>query len=866
MTPTIKKITFLSSLVMVLITALILAKYLPASPAISADSSCPALNLGDLIKVNGDSKTVYTLNPNNELVYFPNINVLRTWEYSPTNYVTIGADCLESFPVPTGQSAVIQRAGTYIVKRQYGNELRAVLPGGILSTITPEAARVLYGNKKGEYVVLAINHYIWPNYLTTGQPINALEESDVRLHPGMLAYVKGRSYYVDTSNVLHEITAEGIRANNFQTRFRRGFLENVIKDMTMGSKINRALPHLLDMTQRTTENYDLTPPMPTLTGAASTNTVRVNWKAYAGSGFKKYYIVRSETNTNPKYPTDAVISSSTRINFINYTDLNLPDDFTYHYNLCVEQASNVIVCSEPITVSQSPIIPPPTTNGTVYYIRTDGGNASQCDGLENTAYPGTGTNQNCAWKHPFVALPPEGTARISGGDTLMIANGSYKMGYGASAGDEGCASAYSYDCIMAPIPSGPDASHKTLILGENWNTGCSSKPQLWGSGRPWAILDMNNKSNIELQCLEITDRSSCVEFHSGGNSCNRDSAPFGDWASTGLRASGSSNVLLKNLDIHGLAHTGIYAGRLTNWTIEDTKIQGNGWVGWDGDVDGNDSNSGTTTFKRVNIDWNGCGETYPGRLPTGCWGQSAGGYGDGLGTGATAGNWLIEDSTFLHNTSDGLDLLYHRGGGKITIRRVHAEGNAGNQIKTNGNAEITDSVIVGNCGYFQGKSFTHNVDACRALGNAMSVNMEGSTSPILIYNNSIYSEGDCALISEGGSNTITSRNNIYYAGTDYWQPFEKSCLFYTGANARFDTDYDIAFQTKDSNNYCALGSHNLCNTDPKFASIEPTSFDLRLKDSSPGINRGTTPITTIDFMGDNRTKGSTTDIGAYEMK
>ena len=102
-------------------------------------------------------------------------------------------------------------------------------------------------------------------------------------------------------------------------------------------------------------------------------------------------------------------------------------------------------------------------------------------------------------------------------------------------------------------------------------------------------------------------------------------------------ASDSKNVLLKNLDIHGLAHSGVYAGRLTDWTIQNTRIAGNGWAGWDGDIDGDDSNKGTIKFKNATIEWNGCGETYPNKQPIGCWGQDAGGYGDGLVTGDTGG-------------------------------------------------------------------------------------------------------------------------------------------------------------------------------------------------------------------------------------
>ncbi|HDH10179.1 MAG TPA: hypothetical protein ENF84_04485, partial [Chloroflexi bacterium] len=93
------------------------------------------------------------------------------------------------------------------------------------------------------------------------------------------------------------------------------------------------------------------------------------------------------------------------------------------------------------------------TPGTTYYIRPDGGSPEQCTGLVDAPYPGQGLNQPCAWDHPFRALPPGGTPRIQGGDTLIIAPGSYMMGYGAPGADN-CDSAYPWDCHIPPIPSG----------------------------------------------------------------------------------------------------------------------------------------------------------------------------------------------------------------------------------------------------------------------------------------------------------------------------------------------------------------------------------------------------------------------------
>ncbi|MFC5595526.1 hypothetical protein, partial [Lysobacter niastensis] len=66
-----------------------------------------------------------------------------------------------------------------------------------------------------------------------------------------------------------------------------------------------------------------------------------------------------------------------------------------------------------------------------FFVRTDGGDATQCNGKADAPYSGSGTGQNCAWKHPYFALPNSGTPRIAGGDTLYIGSGEYMIGYGA---------------------------------------------------------------------------------------------------------------------------------------------------------------------------------------------------------------------------------------------------------------------------------------------------------------------------------------------------------------------------------------------------------------------------------------------------
>jgi hypothetical protein len=502
-----------------------------------------------------------------------------------------------------------------------------------------------------------------------------------------------------------------------------------------------------------------------------------------------------------------------------------------------------------------------------YYVRTDGGSPTQCTGLADAPYPGSGTGQPCAWDHPFRVLPPGGSPRISGGDTLVIGAGSYRMGYGAP-GDGNCDSDYPWDCHMPPIPSGPDSAHPTRILGDGWDTGCTNPPELWGAERASMILNLTDASNVEIGCLEITDHSACVEFHSGGLTCERDAYPYGDWAADGLYAEDSADVHLRHLNIHGLAAAGVRAGRLTDWTVEDVRVAGNGWVGWEGDIEGDDSNSGTLTFRRWTVEWNGCGETWPGGQPTGCWAQTAGGYGDGVGTGATGGDWTIEDSRFLHNTSDGLDLLYHNQGGSVLLRRVWAEGNAGDQIKTAGPTTVENVIAVSNCGFFEGQSFTHDVDNCRAGGSAIALTL-GAGDQASVVNSTVTGQGDCLVIAEcmggdtcDGSEAILLRNTIFQGNPEFGQPGDTTCLTWYGtAHDPFTIDHAIISEVKGTPDPCPTDS--LCDTSPGLVDSDIDTFDAHPLASSPAIDAGVASDAPADDF-DGFPRYGVPDVGAYE--
>lgn len=507
-------------------------------------------------------------------------------------------------------------------------------------------------------------------------------------------------------------------------------------------------------------------------------------------------------------------------------------------------------------------------SATTWYVRADGGDATQCNGLSDAPYPGSGSAQACAWKHPFMALPPGGPARIEGGDSLLIGSGSYRMGLGAP-GASGCHQSWSYECHMSAVPSGPTPAQPTRILGAGHAGGCGDPPELWGTERAGMVLNLQGSSNVEVACLEITDRDSCIEHHCHGgvcsgeiDRCNRDAPPWGDWAGNGIKASDSRNVHLRDINVHGMANRGVVAGRLQDWTVDRLTVRGNGWAGWDGDIGSNSANSGTLLFRELVIAWNGCGERYPTGEPFGCWGQTAGGYGDGLGTGATGGHWIFEDAQVHHNTSDGIDLLYMIEGGRVTVRRGWFEGNAGNQLKTKGDARIENSIIVGNCAYFAGQANMFGGDHCRALGNALSIGLHAG-SRVEVVNNAVTSQGDCLVLSGGGSSAaqLVFANNLLLGEVDWRQPWERSCVQYTdGGSAQLSWSRNYVGGVK--NDHCPGDS--LCSGSPVIAGPALAAFDPVPLAGSPLIDAASPALAPpADYRGVGRV-GAAPDIGAFE--
>ncbi len=466
----------------------------------------------------------------------------------------------------------------------------------------------------------------------------------------------------------------------------------------------------------------------------------------------------------------------------------------------------------PIVVALALLLVAATSHAqATYYVRTDGGTARQCSGLVDRPRAEAGKTRDCAWLHPFVALPPGGKPRIAGGDHLVIRPGSYRIGIDAPGA--ACSRNWPWDCFPAALPSG-SAERPTRLSGADDSGRCVQKPEWWGAERASRVLNLDGSQHVVVECLEITDHSSCIEGHCHGGDCSgqvlrcpREHFPYGDWASTGVYGRDSSDVVLRDLDVHGLASRGFQVGRVRDWVLQRVRIVGNGWAGWDGDLaeTGGSSNAGRLRFEQVEIAWNGCAERYPDREPVGCWAQTSGGYGDGLGTAKTAGEWEFVDVHVHHNTSDGLDLLYMEAPGRVSVTRLRAEANAGNQFKVAGDSVLVDSTIDGRCDYFNGRDNMNHNDQCRALGNAVSVVLRPGTEARL-RNNRITGVGDCLVVLEGGdaSSRLAMDGNTLLGAPLWSDPKRLVCGFYAHeSRARLLFEDNELIQTRGA---CPSGS------------------------------------------------------------
>lgn len=451
---------------------------------------------------------------------------------------------------------------------------------------------------------------------------------------------------------------------------------------------------------------------------------------------------------------------------------------------------------------------------TTWYVRPNGGTryssflpTGQCDGQGDADYPGTGTNQHCAFNNvnflwqdgsyqtsASVGYPGYGWVGASG-DTYLI-RGSIGTGATYRVGWPNNSSAYDstigvrfglqgdpYGSGPPPPINGTSGAH-TRILGENYAscTSSTAKTQLHGGFAVGDIFRMYGAQYVDIACFDITDFSSC-ETAGGSNVCNNTIGTLDDFASVGIDwDQNAGNNSLIDVYIHGLAHNCMH-GPLGGGAVINRYVQaGCPYTGWD--MDNGSQGTGTLLIENSTLSWAGCAEEYPivDAVPyTDCTDDSHGGNGDAIGTATTAssGAWII---TFLndyvfYNTQDGIDMLHLTGAGSsVIVKNTFAYGNMGQQVKVGGaSGTLINSVIYMNCNAMRyaipGTPSGYNTnlsDFCRASDEGM-LGTVGPNSTLTIDDNIFYSANQTTLqlqcdSTNGPCNTtslIDFRNNIF---------------------------------------------------------------------------------------------------------
>jgi hypothetical protein len=381
-------------------------------------------------------------------------------------------------------------------------------------------------------------------------------------------------------------------------------------------------------------------------------------------------------------------------------------------------SSTIVSASYTITVAISQTWYVNGQGGTRYSVNQTNG---QCNGKSAAAYPGSGVNQNCAFKDirylwadgssttNAIAGPPSWGWIGSSGDTYLIdcrAGASCRIGQsGPNSGDAFGLSGDPFDTGAPPPISGTPSAH-TRILGIN-HAACltpAAKAHINGGFGANAVFSLAGVSYVDVACLDITDFSSCG-LTGQTNHCNGN-FPYSDYATYGIQTNNkTTNTTITDVNIHGLAAAGMLGPTGDGVVVTRVALIGNAGAGWNMDDSTGTTGTGHLTISFLTVNWNGCAEEFPIVDPvpySDCTDDQSGGFGDGLGTATETSDpaWTmsIDHSIAANNTQDGFDLLHLQGGGSTaTISRSLMYGNMGQQLKLGTAGNAANNLIVGDC-------------------------------------------------------------------------------------------------------------------------------------------------------------------------
>jgi hypothetical protein len=571
-------------------------------------------------------------------------------------------------------------------------------------------------------------------------------------------------------------------------------------------------------------------------------------------------------------------------------------------------------------------------SATTWFVRADGGTrysarvpTGKCDGKADKAYPGSGTNQHCAF-NDVRYLWMDGTYGnsawvIAGGDTVVIRGCAalptqqnrdaphcrigWDKGTGNDAQNFWCAGVNAFwGCSMPPPPSGTASQH-TRILGACAYGTYSCNPantypytannltQLFGGFNVGAVMHLDGSRYVDVEGLEITShngRCTRVGYPQYPSTCSS-SAPVSDYANWGVIVSNtSSNITLQDLYIHGFTNLGIGGAIGGPFTLTRVSIDFNAFAGWNFD-DGHstpDAPGSSLTQSYVTMVGNGCLEEYPivhTQFPAlSCWDSNSGGFGDTWsGQDTKLDSFICDHCVMAYNTKDGF-IGPHTVIAYLKVTNSESYGNMGQQWKwgtSPGSTTIFENnLTVGDCRRMAeplpGSAPGYNrylSGFCRAAGDVISF-YAAPNSTVLFANNTVVAYSatvfdlGCQPAGACGSTPFKFTNNIFLGY--YLKGAEPPGLFYTeDRSVKVVSSHDIEF-----GNRSGTGCHGdvICS-DPRLVN-EPQqqgwanqsfldNFNFHPAGGSPAVGRGVAVNgVATDYYGNARTNPPS--IGAVE--
>ena len=507
---------------------------------------------------------------------------------------------------------------------------------------------------------------------------------------------------------------------------------------------------------------------------------------------------------------------------------------TYNFTAAVsDNSSPVQTASASTSIVVAAAVPPGP--GTTWFVRPDGGTryssnvtAGLCDGQADVAYPGTGTNQHCAF-NDVRYLWMDGTYGnsqwvISGGDTVVIRGCAAlssqqnpdaphcRIGWDKATGNDSqnfwCAGVSAFwGCSMPPPPSGTSLQH-TRILGacaygtysctpidNNYPYTSNNLTQLFGGFGVGAVMYLSGSSYVDVEGLEITSHNGACTTLGGPTyptGCSK-SSPVSDFANWGVVFTNTtSNITLQDLYIHGFTNLGI--GGPIGGPITLTRVFSgfNAFAGWNFD-DGTstpDAPGSSITQSYVTMIGNGCLEEYPivhTQFPAlSCWDSTTGGFGDSWsGQNTELDSFTCDHCYIAYNTKDAA-LGPHTLLKNLSVTNSSFVGNMGQQgkwgMEPNSATVFSNNLFVGNCnrmseqlpGAAQNFALSSGLNGsylgnfCRAAGTVFDY-FSDANSTVLFANNSFVTYSP-TVFDFGCGSTCTATpyvltNNIFLGYT-----------------------------------------------------------------------------------------------------